>query len=198
MEDLNLQWFFDINAAANLHGYRLWIAIFAAKYLIFLTILLLIGIWLWGSRNQRVTLLVTFIAASSALLINWLISSLWFHPRPFMQGIGHTYLAHAPDSSFPSDHATVLFTISFVFLLERGMRVLGVTMLLITLWVTWARIYTGIHFPLDMFGSLIVSIISSVIIVNYSSFIEHHLFPTVIYAYQKLFSKPIKLKWINA
>ncbi|MHB1947881.1 MAG: undecaprenyl-diphosphatase [Gammaproteobacteria bacterium] len=198
MEHLNLSLFAEINAGVNLHGYRLWLAIFAAKYLIFLMTLFLIGMWLWGSRNQRIALLIAFISVLSALLINQLISHIWFHPRPFMLGIGHTYLAHAPDSSFPSDHATVLFTISLVFLLRPRMRILGITMLLLTLWVAWARIYVGVHFPFDMFGSLIVSIISAGIVISQSYFIEHYLFPSVEYIYQKVFSKAIKFKWVKS
>jgi undecaprenyl-diphosphatase len=42
------------------------------------------------------------------LLINQVIILLWQHPRPFVIGLGHTYLAHAADSSFPSDHLTLL------------------------------------------------------------------------------------------
>jgi len=198
MEDLNLRWFAEINAGANLHGYHLWLAIFAAKYLIFFMVLFLIGMWLWGSRNQRVTLFITFVAVLNALLINWLISYVWFHPRPFVLGIGNTYLAHAPDGSFPSDHATVLFTISLVFLLRNGMRMLGLMMLLLALWVAWARIYVGFHFPFDMFGSLMVSIVSAGILISQSHFIEHYLFPSVEYIYQKIFSKAIRLKWVNA
>ena len=154
--------------------------------------------WFWGPRNQRVTLLIAFVAISIGLLINGLISFVWFHPRPFMQDIGHTYLTHAPDSSFPSDHATILFTMSLVFILRNGMRAFGTIMLLLTFWVAWARIYVGIHFPLDMFGSLIVSVVSSMIFINHSYFIERYLFPKVIYAYQRIFSKPIRLNWINA
>lgn len=198
MEDLNIKWFAAINAGANLQGYQLWFSIFAAKYLIYIVVLFFIGMWFWGPRHHRLTLLITFLAIFSALLTNWLISYIWFHSRPFMQGIGHTYLVHVPDSSFPSDHATGLFTMSFVFLLRRDMRGFGIIMLLLTSLVAWARIYVGIHFPFDMIGSLIVSSIFSVVLIKHAYFIERYLFPQIICAYQKLFSKPIKLKWINA
>ncbi len=197
MENLNLNLFAEINAGATLEGYRLWLAIFAAKYLVFLIVAFLIGMWFWGARNQRIALLIAFISVLSALLMNGLISYIWFHPRPFMMDVGHTYLVHAPDSSFPSDHATVLFTISLVFLFRQGMRMMGVAMLLLTLLIAWARIYVGVHFPLDMLGSLIVALVSSGSVMSLSPFIESHLFFSIEQVYRNIFSKAIKFKWVK-
>lgn len=197
IENINQQLFLTLNAGSALHGYQLWFAIFAAKYFIFVILFFLMGIWLWGSRNQRLTLCIGFIAVLSALLINNIIGYFWFHPRPFMQGIGNNYLAHAPDSSFPSDHATVLFTISLVFLFRKGARILGILLLVLSLWVAWSRIYVGIHYPFDMLGSLIVSLIVAVFFTNRSHVIEHFCFPSIQYIYQKIFSKAIKLKWVK-
>jgi membrane-associated phospholipid phosphatase len=46
------------------------------------------------------------------LAINQAIGLVWQHPRPFMAGIGHAWISHATDSSFPSDHTTVSFGVA--------------------------------------------------------------------------------------
>ena len=48
-----------------------------------------------------------------ALLVNQLIGLVWQHLRPFMIGLGHSHLAHVADSSFPSDHLTLLWAVAF-------------------------------------------------------------------------------------
>jgi len=80
----------------------------------------------------------------------------WQHPRPFMIGLGHTLIPHAADSSFPSDHATVLFAVSLTLLLGRA-TVPGLAVLLAGFCVAWARIFLGVHFPLDMIGAAAVA-----------------------------------------
>ncbi len=77
-----------------------------------------------------------------------------------MLGLGQNFLAHAPESSFPSDHATVMFTLA-VALMLTSLRKLGVLILLLGALVGWARIYLGVHFPFDIAGSLLVSLISA-------------------------------------
>ena len=77
-----------------------------------------------------------------------------------MLGLGQNLLAHAPESSFPSDHATVMFTLA-VTLMLASLRKLGVLILLLGTLVGWARIYLGVHFPFDIAGSLLISLISA-------------------------------------
>ena len=57
-----------------------------------------------------------------ALGVNQLLAILWPHPRPFMMALGHTFIAHASDSSFPSDDSTVFAGIGLTFVLS-GCRV---------------------------------------------------------------------------
>lgn len=197
IEQYNLVLFNQMNAGANLTGYQLALSIFAAKYLVYLVVVGLIGLWLWGSGKQRSTLLFAFSATMLALIINWLIGLAWFHPRPFMLGMGHTYLHHAPDSSFPSDHAAALCAIALIFLWRQGFGITTILLLLATLCVAWARIFVGVHFPFDMIGAFLVAIVSSVIIMGFAPLIERYLLPITENIYRKLFGKAIQLRWVK-
>nr|VUD33900.1 PAP2 family protein [Raoultella sp. NCTC 9187] len=106
-----------------------------------------------GGHRQALFCTLSIVAA---LTIGALCGSLWFHPRPFMIPLGHTWIDHPADNSFPSDHGSVMFSAAFA-LLSLRLRALGLAVLLMALSVAWARIFLGVHFPLDMVGSVLVS-----------------------------------------
>jgi undecaprenyl-diphosphatase len=155
MESINIALFNYLNAGAALAGPCLNLSIALAEYLILVVPALLVFLWfLKHSEQVRVGLLNSFYGAMLALGINQLIGLIYQHPRPFQAGLGHAYLRHAADSSFPSDHVTVLCAVGLSLLLERTTRREGVCLMLAALAVAWARVYLGVHFPLDMAGAM--------------------------------------------
>lgn len=78
-----------------------------------------------------------------------------------MIGLGHTLIPHAADSSFPSDHLTLWWAVAFSLLLQREQRRTASVMALLGLPMAWARIYLGVHFPLDMLGAIAVAALSA-------------------------------------
>jgi len=159
LEHFNLILFSALNAHADLAGWQLQGAVFAAEWLIFLVPLSLVLLWTTGAGAGREVALRAFGAAVGALTLNAMIGHLWYSPRPFVAEIGHTFLLHAPDSSFPSDHATSIFSVALVLAFSRAplARRLGLVMLPLSLVVAWSRVYLGVHWPKDMFGALLVS-----------------------------------------
>jgi len=158
-EHLNLILFSLLNAKTDLAGWQLYGAMIAAKWLILLIPLILALLWLSGTGPHREVAVRACLAAVCALALNMAIGMLWFNPRPFMVGIGHTFMGHAPDSSFPSDHATCIFSVALVLVSSQVPEAgrLGVLLLPLSLLVAWARVFLGIHWPMDMIGSLVVS-----------------------------------------
>jgi undecaprenyl-diphosphatase len=73
---------------------------------------------------------------------------------------GELLIEHAPGTSFPSDHATILFAISLMFLTFRKLRIAGMISLILSFVVGFARVYAGLHFPMDIAGSLLVALFS--------------------------------------
>lgn len=157
-EHLNLILFSALNAQAGLTGWQLLAAVFAAQWLIFLVPLSLVVLWLGGGPAREVALRA-FLAAACALTLNALIGQFWYSPRPFVLEVGQTFLFHAPDSSFPSDHATSIFSVALVlaFSQVQEARRIGWALLPLALVVAWSRVYLGVHWPKDMAGALIVS-----------------------------------------
>ena len=114
-----------------------------------------------------------------------------------MIGLGHTFIPHAADSSFPSDHLTLLLAVAFSFLMHRRLRVAGRTLAFLGLPVAWARIYLGVHFPLDMIGAALVAALSA-----WLAFREGRLYLPPAYnlttgLHGVFFSKLIKLGWVR-
>lgn len=159
LEQLNLEIFSAVNAEPGLSGVQLWGALLAAEWLIYLVPLGLVVMWMSGRPPEREAAVRALLATGLALAINAVIGLLWYNPRPFVLGVGHTFMYHAPDSSFPSDHATIMFTMAVVLAASRaeGGRRFGQWLLPLAAVTAWARVYLGVHYPMDMLGALTVS-----------------------------------------
>lgn len=160
---LNIKIFNAINLFAGNNIYVDKFGIFIAEYLSIIFILFLI--YLWFSRNKHKEFaLFSGYAATVGVVLNFLITLFYFHPRPFMDKIGVLLISHAPDTSFPSDHTTFMLSIAFMLLYFKKTRKIGIVLSILGIMGGIARIYSGIHYPFDIVGSIIVAIVSSYII----------------------------------
>ncbi len=157
--DPNLALFEIINGMAGRSPVLDSTMIFAAKYIIYIFGIYLAYVWLVRNKYRQ-EVLFTGYAALLGLGINFLITLLYFHPRPFMIPTGILLIAHAAESSFPSDHATIMFSISLMLLTFKDLRRSGVIFFILAFISGLARVYSGLHFPLDMAGSLFVALFS--------------------------------------
>jgi undecaprenyl-diphosphatase len=164
IESFNTYFFHILNASATPSATVLWVARFSAEWLIYLVAVMMVVIGVVTGRKVRLALLQVAATIVIALIINFTIAAFWYHPRPFELGLGNQFSPHAIETSFPSDHGTVLFAVAFATLIVRSSR--GVTTLAfgIAILVAWARIYLGVHWPLDMIGSLIVAAVACLIV----------------------------------
>lgn len=128
IELVNRAFFMAINAGTDTARWMIDGSAFVANDLIYLIPILLCAMWLWGSDARRNAAFRAFLTAMLGLGLNQVIGAAWPHPRPFAIGLGHAWLEHVADSSFPSDHMT-LFTGVGVSLLLGGERLLGSLML---------------------------------------------------------------------
>ena len=156
IETLNRIWFLQINGGNDTPAWLVHVAMGIADDLIYLIPLLLLGFWLWGDHTRRSIALKASLVTLISLAVNQVICALWPHPRPFMIGLGHAWMTHVADPSFPSDHMTVFAGVGLTLLFD-GAAGWGVATLLIGLCVAWARVFLGVHFPLDMVGAVVVA-----------------------------------------
>ncbi|OHX19183.1 undecaprenyl-diphosphatase [Chromobacterium sphagni] len=157
MDALNNTIFLWLNAPAMPTALSLTTARILAEYLIALIPLLLIAGWIFGGVRLRKAVLEAAVASLLGLSISMVIGWVWPQPRPFMLGIGHNFLAHLADASFPSDHLTLWWSVASSFWLGRTMRIWGKVLCVAGLPIAWARIYLGVHFPFDMLGAAVLA-----------------------------------------
>jgi undecaprenyl-diphosphatase len=154
LENWNRLAFLSWNAGIATPVWQLKLAGAAADYLVYLVPIALTLMWCWGGKARRENALKICVLAALALGINQLIAMVYPHPRPFAIGLGHTFIQHAADSSFPSDHATVMAAMAIGLLSANARSLTGWLMLAAGACVAWARIYLGVHYPLDMVGAV--------------------------------------------
>jgi undecaprenyl-diphosphatase len=196
MNEFNDALFLLINASAQPNIFLLWTAKLLADYAILLIPLALVIGWLRGSEDTRKLMLEATASGMAGLLINQAIGLVWQHPRPFMTGLGHTFIAHTADSSFPSDHLTLLWAVAFSFLMHQRARSAGAVLALLGLPVAWARIYLGVHFPLDMVGAAAVAAFSAWLCLRHAHWFVEPTFRWVSPIYRRIFAPLIRRGWV--
>jgi membrane-associated phospholipid phosphatase len=119
------------------------------------------------------------------------------HPRPFMIGLGHTLIPHVADSSFPSDHLTLWWAVTFSLAMQRGPRMAGLILAPLGIPIAWARIYLGVHFPFDMFGAVIVAWLSVWLSLRKVHWYLQPSYRFACHLHQRLFGRLIALGWVR-
>ncbi len=126
--------------------------------------------------GQR-ALLTGVVGVGLALALNILLGALIFEPRPFISHptIVHKLIAHPADASFPSDHEAVAMAIALaltfyvVWLLRQASRdraggglrraapmlVVALVALGCAAMIGFARVFVGVHYPVDIAGGAI-------------------------------------------
>ncbi|OQA51783.1 MAG: putative undecaprenyl-diphosphatase YbjG [candidate division WS2 bacterium ADurb.Bin280] len=160
---------------------------FFAVYLVYLLPILLIFIW-FKFRKRRKEIFLSFLGTifSWFVITKWLVPNfIWFRPRPDLSVLGgQELLFHRPDYSFPSDHATALFALTFGFYLlgwKRGAN----WFLLYALLITFFRVVAGVHFPLDIIGGAISGALGALLIYTFRATATKYLFMPV----EKIFKR---------
>ena len=132
--------------------------IFLASYLPYI-LALAAAIILLSERNWKLRFFNTALVALSILLSRGLftivIRYFWNRPRPFVSMPDITALiGKSSEASFPSGHATFFFALAFAILFIdkkwfkyflTGAIVVGI-----------ARVFVGVHYPLDILGGALV------------------------------------------
>lgn len=197
MEALNHALFLWLNAPEQPNTLALTLAIPLAERLIW-AVPILVGIgWLCGNENTRRSMLVATASGMLGLLVNQIIGLVWTHPRPFMIGLGHTFIPHVADSSFPSDHLTLWWAVALSFLMQQGSQRLGAILALLGVPIAWARIYLGVHFPFDMLGAAVVAALSAWLTLRAARWYLEPIFRLATGVHRSLFGRLIELGWVR-
>jgi undecaprenyl-diphosphatase len=154
MLSLNTALFLSLNAASRPGPVLQGMVVAVASAPVLLAPVLLACLWVWGPPARRAALIAAGAGVFAGQGINLLLGLVWFEPRPFMAGVGHTWLDHVADNGFPSDHATLAWSLGLGLALTGASRRWGAAACLAGLAAGWARVYLGVHFPVDVLASI--------------------------------------------
>jgi len=171
---LNQTLFLSINQSAGQNpSFDIIIASFAEYAPVFYALVIL---WLWFSaKNNDEQRHAAFYAGYSAVLglsINLLITLFYVHPRPFMDHLGIQLIPHPSESSFPSDHTTLMVSMALSLMFSKITRKLGGVLVCLGLVGGLSRVYCGLHYPFDIVGSVFVSLLASFIVYQFRGFLS--------------------------
>jgi len=167
-----------------------------ADLVIYIIPVLLLALWLRGNQMTRNAALKALLVSALALAVNQAIIRIWPMPRPSEIGLGHTWIAHASDPSFPSDHATVFAAVGLTLLLS-GLRRTGFLVLAGGVMVAWARVFLGVHFPLDMIGAGGTALLAYVIAAPCWRLLGAWMTHMCELVYHTLLARPIARGWLR-
>lgn len=150
------------------------LAIICAKYLIFVIFGAALGWWIslhktkpstaWPLEGKKKWLALGHLSLTllGVYLINNLIALIYFRERPFLRGGVRQIVNPMSEKSFPSDHSAASFAIAAVIFFYN--KSLGIFLFILALLVALGRIYTGVHYPLDVLGGAVVGILTAILI----------------------------------
>jgi len=138
-----------------------WLGIFFAQYLAYLLILIFFILLLREKIWQRRAYYFSFVTLSVLLsrgILTEFIHYIIYRPRPFAVLEITSLINHNDTAAFPSGHAAVFFALAFATWYFN--RRWGIRFLIAAILMGVARIFVGVHWPLDILGGVIVGFLS--------------------------------------
>lgn len=167
---MNIEMFQAINHLAGNHPILDATMVFVTQKSLFIFALTLLFMWFFGNEKYKYTVVYAALTGALGLFINFLISQIYFEPRPFITHHVNMLISHAADASFPSDHTTGAFSLAFAIFLRH--QKIGFITVLFAVLTGFSRIYVGHHYPFDVLGSILVALLVSLIVFKASGLIK--------------------------
>lgn len=148
--------------------------IFGARFAIYLTLILMFVLVFKGGVKERKSLVLALLSIPIIILLIKVIHLFFYQSRPFVVNDILPLIPHAADASFPSRHTSIMSGIAFAYTYFKSRW--APLFLLLMLWVGMARIFVGVHFPLDILGGGIVGIVAVAIALQLKKLLKLRFF----------------------
>lgn len=162
LSQLDYQWFQAINHLADRFCALNPLVAFFANNLDYVFYLGAIIYWFTRSPDNRKMVMNTLLSGAVALGVNNIIGAIYHRDRPFVAHHVIQLVQHDASASFPSNHAAAAFAVAASIWFWR--RKEGWVWLVLAAVMGFSRIWSGIHYPLDIIGGAISGILIAVII----------------------------------
>ncbi|MEE6450781.1 phosphatase PAP2 family protein [Gottfriedia acidiceleris] len=167
---MNYSIFKLINSFAGIWPVLDNVMILLSKSAILIVLGLLCYLWIQKGSERKHTAFYIVLTLILALGGNFIIHQFYYHARPFVNHHVTKLISHSSDSSFVSDHGTLVFSTSLILLLRKDR--LGLISLVWAILVGISRIFVGVHYPFDIIGAFILAGIVAIIVLKTSSLTE--------------------------
>ncbi|NOU92387.1 phosphatase PAP2 family protein [Paenibacillus sp. LMG 31456] len=162
LSQLDYQWFQTINQLAERFPAMNPLMAFFAVNLDYLFYLGVAVYWMVRSPDNRRMVVNTLISAAVALGTNSIIGAIYHRDRPFVAHQVIQLVNHETSASFPSNHAAAAFAVAVSIWLWR--RKGGTVWIVLAALIGFSRIWSGIHYPIDIVGGAIIGGLIAVVI----------------------------------
>ena len=152
-------WLFSlINDMANQSIVLDALMIVISKVVPYIYIFILAGLYMQGFRTRNFKLrgesFATGVLFLICLLGSFILGSMFYENRPFVDHTVVLIVNHAADASFPSDHAVGTMALACGILYYRWN--VGTWMVYGSILVGISRVFVGNHYPGDILGAFIL------------------------------------------
>lgn len=148
----NYQLFFQIYNLSRRYPYIDQMMVFGAVTLIFISFVLALALLFTGKTREKKAALLVVLGVIIMQLLARGIHLVYFEPRPFITHSLTPLIPQVADAAFPSLHAATMATLAGAFTLARSKYAL--LFIILMLWVGIARIFVGVHYPLDVVAGI--------------------------------------------
>lgn len=114
-------------------------------------------------KNMYQTYLRLFMMGLTALLLAK-VASLLYQPdfeRPFMEAGLQPGAAYLNNPGFPSDHALLVFTLTFGVWAVTRLKNWATILLVLSCLVSIARVLALVHTPIDVVGAFVIALLAA-------------------------------------
>lgn len=147
----------------NLANQCLWfdkLMIFLAEYLIyFMTAFGLIYLFFVYQKQWKQFIKPLSAIIFSRAIITEIIRFFYYRPRPFLTHQVNNLVSHDISGSFPSGHMTFIFPL--IYFVASANKKIGLAFIVLGILMGIARIYVGVHYPLDILGGIIIGVLAA-------------------------------------
>jgi len=141
-------------------GLPLLLALAVAEWGVYLVPTSLLALWISGGRETRITSLKAVVTMAAAVIASKAIAMLWTATQPAVEDGGYIYQPLGEHNLTPSVTIAIILATGLTLWTARAIKIkwIGVLLVMLSLAVSWAKIFLGMHYPLDIFGAGLVSL----------------------------------------